>query len=193
MNKKRKIKMGALKYYSPYVSQSIKIKLKLEKKGKLLDSANEKLEIFNSYDLYKINVNKKKVKIFSTKNFSEIKDKEHEGGEYQLILYIRGKIIKNISHLFENSQNIIEIDLSNFNPYFINDMSCLFKDCTKLQKIIPKNYFETLKSSSEVNRKSMFEGCDKFDNCDKLEHSKVESSEPNLIISRFRSSGNSNQ
>ena len=179
--------MGALKYYSPYVSQSIKIKLKLEKKGKLLDSANEKLEIFNSYDLYKINVNKKKVKIFSTKNFSEIKDKEHEGGEYQLILYIRGKIIKNISHLFENSQNIIEIDLSNFNPYFINDMSCLFKGCTKLKKIIPKNYIETLKSSPKVNSSSI------FDECDSLEQSKVESSEPNLIVSRYKSTGNFNQ
>ena len=46
--------MGALKYYSPYVSQSIKIKLKLENKEKLLGSANEKLKIFNSYDLYNI-------------------------------------------------------------------------------------------------------------------------------------------
>lgn len=179
--------MGALKYYSPYVSQSIKIKLKLENKGKLLGSANEKLEIFNSYDLYRINENKKKEKISSKENVSDIKDKEYDGGEYQLILYIRGKIVKNISHLFENSQNIIEIDLSNFNPYFINDMSCLFKGCTKLKKIIPKNYFKTLKSSSKVNSSSI------FDECDSLKQSKVESSEPNLVVSPYQSTGNSNQ
>ncbi len=104
-----------------------------------------------------------------------------------MILYIRGKIVKNISHLFENSQNIIEIDLSNFNPYFINDMSCLFKGCTKLKKIIPKNYIETLKSSPKVNSSSI------FDECDSLEQSKVESSEPNLIVSRYKSTGNFNQ
>ncbi len=67
--------MGALKYYSPYVSQSIKIKLKLENKGKLLDSANEKLEIFNSYDLYKINENKKKKKYHQKKMFQTLKTK----------------------------------------------------------------------------------------------------------------------
>jgi hypothetical protein len=130
---------------------------------------------------------KKKRKIPSTENFSDIKDKEYNGGEYQLILYIRGKIVKNISHLFENSQNIIEIDLSNFNPYFINDISCLFKGCTKLKKIIPKNYIETLKSSPKVNSSSI------FDECDSLEQSKVESSEPNLIVSRYKSTGNFNQ
>ena len=60
--------------------------------------------------------------------------------------------------MFYNLNNIIVIDLSNFNASLVTTMYGMFYRCKNLEKI----YFGNINTSSLENMKSLFNGCSKL-------------------------------
>lgn len=69
---------------------------------------------------------------------------------------INSFFIKDLSHTFENCINLEVINLTSFNSYNIKSMNSLFKGCSDLKKIIG---LETIDTSSLDDIEEMFVNC----------------------------------
>ena len=70
--------------------------------------------------------------------------------------------IDSCENMFFALNNIIEIDLSNFDASKVVNMSSMFKNCTKLERI----HFGKINTSSVKDMSSLFENCLKLTNID---------------------------
>ena len=60
--------------------------------------------------------------------------------------------------MFNGCNELINIDLSNFNTQNVNNMCCMFRGCSSLTNIILSN----LKTNNVTNMSCMFFGCEKL-------------------------------
>ena len=146
--------MGILKYYSPYIENSIKIKIHYEKEKKLFpdDKINKIIDRFKkfTFNLDKIDG----TNLENKKKFEEINMESYDNGDYYLTLFYNG-LLKDMNNLFEDCTSFIEIDLSNFNTYNVKKMNNMFKKCDNLTKII----FSKVYTSKVEEMESIFDGC----------------------------------
>ena len=70
--------------------------------------------------------------------------------------------ITNISYMFSNCNNILSVDLLNFDFSYIEDMSYMFAGCSSLLSINISN----LNASSSTNMNYMFAGCSQIQSLD---------------------------
>ena len=90
--------MGILKYYSPYIENSIKIKIDHRNNEELFSN-----EIIDRLKIFSLNldtneeINKKNKK----KKFENIKNIKYHKGVYHLTLFYNG-LLKDMNNLFEN-------------------------------------------------------------------------------------------
>ena len=80
--------------------------------------------------------------------------------EFQIIFNNR---FTNNEVFFEECNNIISLDLSNFNTENVTDMSWMFSNCNRIKKIIGINKFNTNKVN---NMFGMFSECYKLEYLD---------------------------
>ena len=78
-----------------------------------------------------------------------------------ITLVFRGEI-NSSENMFNDLNNIIEIDLSNFDTSKVTNMNSMFKGCTNLKKIV----FGNIDTSSVVNMNSLFEKCQSLESID---------------------------
>ena len=76
-------------------------------------------------------------------------------GEYQIKLLIFIKM-ENCSHMFYNCENIISINISNFNTSNVIDMSYMFNGCSNLSNISDISFFNTI---NVTDMSYMFDHC----------------------------------
>ena len=72
------------------------------------------------------------------------------------------KIRKNFDKMFQNINNLIEVDLSNINTSEVSSMRAMFLNCENLKYI----NFTNVDTSSVNNMASMFEGCSSLQSMD---------------------------
>ena len=108
--------MGILKYYSPYIENSIKIKIHYEKEKGLFpdDKIKDRFKKFtcNLDTIDGTNLENKK-------KFEEINMESKNNGDYYLTLFYNG-LLKDMNNLFEDCTSFIEIDLSKINKISTN-------------------------------------------------------------------------
>ena len=80
--------------------------------------------------------------------------------EFQIIF---SKIFANMYGFFEKCNNIISIDLSNFNSSNVTDMAFMFSECNKLKEIKGLNKFNTNKVNNMV---AVFQECKELEYLD---------------------------
>ena len=85
----------------------------------------------------------------SCKKFCEM------GYEINNVILIFNENIETCDSMFYGSDNIIEMDLSNFDFSKVTNMSSMFRKCSNLEKII----FGNIDTSSVVNMKCLFYNC----------------------------------
>ena len=145
--------MGILKYYSPYVENSIKIKIHLEENGKLFpEEIIERLNIF-TFNLDRIN-GERIVRKESNQKFENIRNKNYDKGYYYLTLFYKG-LLQDMSNLFKDCTSFTEIDLSNFNTYKVKQMNQTFKNCSNVTEI----KFSKCKTHNVEEMQLTFNGC----------------------------------
>ena len=76
---------------------------------------------------------------------------------------IFSKIFANMYGFFEKCNNIISIDLSNFNSSNVTDMAFMFSECNKLKEIKGLNKFNTNKVNNMV---AVFQECKELEYLD---------------------------
>ena len=79
------------------------------------------------------------------------------GTHFKKIIFedIDTSLVTDMSHLFENCNQLEEIDISKFNMASVTDINSMFFNCEKLKKIDTRN-FDT---SKVTNISNLFEGC----------------------------------
>jgi len=80
---------------------------------------------------------------------------ELTNGKYNITLRFENQI-NSCYEMFYNLNNIIEVDLSDFDASKVNDMFSMFADCKNLEKI----NFGNINTSSVENMQSLFYGCE---------------------------------
>ena len=78
---------------------------------------------------------------------------ELKNGKYNITLRFENQT-NSCYYMFDRVNNIIEIDLSNFDASKVNDMNSMFANCKKLEKI----NFGNINTSSVENMRSLFYG-----------------------------------
>ena len=78
----------------------------------------------------------------------------NENGLFKFEINFVPKLI-NLSHLFDQCQNLVEVDLSRIKSPNIKYMSNMFTNCPNLRKIT----FSSLKTSKVKDMKGLFKGC----------------------------------
>ncbi len=84
-----------------------------------------------------------------------------EEGEYTITFNFK-KELEDISYLFYNCLQLIEIDLSNFKTQNVKSMKCLFSTCRQLKKINLKN----INTNKVIDMKDMFSNCNDLEELD---------------------------
>jgi surface protein len=82
-------------------------------------------------------------------------------GEYTIILNFK-KELEDISYLFYNCLQLIEIDLSNFKTQNVKSMKCLFSTCRRLKK----TYLKNINTNEVTDMKDMFSNCNDLEELD---------------------------
>lgn len=112
-----------------------------------------------------LNKNIKKQYKYFPKDTTELKDiiykliDEQSNEDIINLNYIDTSKITDMVQLFRGLDNIIKIDVSNWDTYNVNDFSMMFTECSNLEEIIGLENFNT----SNVTDMSFM-----FDNCKKL-------------------------
>ena len=149
--------MGILKYYSPYVNSSIKIKIQLKEKGALLtQEIKDRMLKILKIEKYNLDIiNRKKIESKERDMPFDKMESDYDPGTYYLTLFYKC-LLKDMSNLFEGCSSFTEIDLSKSNIYKVEKMSKTFKDCSNVTEII-------FAKSYNINKmESTFEGCNKL-------------------------------
>ena len=146
--------MGILKYYSPYIENSIKIKIHYEKEKKLFpdDKINKIIDRFKKFTFNLDKIDGKNLE--NKKKFEEINMESCDNGDYYLTLFYNG-LLKDMNNLFEDCTSFIEIDLSKFNIYKVKSMNKTFNNCSEVTKII----FPNSKNNNIEEMEFTFNGC----------------------------------
>ena len=98
----------------------------------------------------------KPYEIYVNDSFLEIKNEFFYNNTDIFIVEVQWNItIKNINNMFENCDNIIEIDLSNFNTSQVTDISCMFYRCLSLSSL----NLDNIDTSNVDNMAYMFYNC----------------------------------
>ena len=123
---------------------------------------NKDIVLFNTDANNDIDVFINNQKINVIKDTKKWKYKFSKEGNYILEIIFNNNIT-NMKEFFEESTNIISLDLSNFNTSNVIDMSFMFTDGNKLKKIQGLNKFNT---SKVTNMNSMFDECKELEYLD---------------------------
>ena len=142
------------------------------------ENINKNIRIINSYEEYMRNKFPNSILNEYKMNEKEIEECEIEIN-YELIPFsycykykdIGKYIVKysfenyliNINYIFSRCENLVKVDLSNFNTSNVNDMSFMFNECNKLKEIKGIN---NLITNNVINISSMFKGCNSLEDLD---------------------------
>ena len=110
------------------------------------------LETYHKLDVY---INNKKINILRDINNNKIYYIFEKCGYYNFEIVFYDKII-NLEKFFEKCNNIIFLDLSNFDTSNVTNMASMFAKCYKLKEIKGLNKFNT---KNVTNISGMFGGC----------------------------------
>ena len=133
----------------------IGIKLKEIREDILLfnQNKNNKEEIEDNFKVY---LNNKIIKINNKENeYIMNKNNFEKDGEYELKIIFKNKIT-NLNSIFSDCNELISIDLSNFDISKVTDMKLMFNKCSKLKEIKGINKFNT---SNTINMSGIFQEC----------------------------------
>ena len=123
---------------------------------------NKDIVLFNTDANNDIDVFINNQKINVIKDTKKWKYKFSKEGNYILEIIFNNNIT-NMKQFFEESTNIISLDLSNFNTSNVTDMSFMFNECHKLKEIKGIDKFNTNKVT---DMKAMFQCCYELEHLD---------------------------
>ena len=144
------------------------------------DDINKDIRIINSYEEYQRSISKDKESIIPDKdeiNEEEIKKCEIEINDKSIpfnyfykfktegnytIKYIFNIYLTKTNYMFYSCDNIISLDLSNFNSKIVSNMHCMFSQCKSLLKLNLFNF----NTQNATNMSWMFWGCKNIINLD---------------------------
>ena len=115
---------------------------------------NKDILLFKSNEDIDVYINNEKINVINREDNKKIYNFQKEGQyEYKLVFK---NIINNLKGFFSRCNNLILIDLSNFNSSKVTNIGGMFNECFKLKEIRGINNFNT---SNVTDMNSLFQFC----------------------------------